>query len=148
MKGTYCLIINNKTETTIKVGAIGLINFKKGFYIYIGSAMNSLVPRINRHLSDEKKIHWHVDYLLRNKNTFIKEILFNIGEKEIECKLAQSISKKGKEIDKFGSSDCNCNSHLIYFNKEIDCIKNVKNAYSELNINYHDLNYFKNIKNK
>lgn len=145
MKGSYCLIIKNKKSSQITIGAISTIDFKEGFYVYIGSAMNSLIPRIKRHLSDEKKIHWHVDYLLKDKNTNIEEVLFNIGEEEIECKLAKTISKEGKEIDKFGSSDCNCNSHLIYFERIENSLDSIKNAYNNLNITYYDLKHFKTL---
>ena len=65
MKGCYCLIISMKKSDKLKIGNLYQDHkFKKGYYVYIGSAMNSLVARINRHLSDNKKIHWHVDYLL------------------------------------------------------------------------------------
>jgi Uri superfamily endonuclease len=144
-KGSYCLIINKKINSKIEVGAIGQINFKKGYYIYIGSAMNSLIPRIKRHLSDNKKIHWHVDYLLKDKSTYVEEVIFNINNEKIECKLANSISKEGIEIANFGCSDCNCNSHLIYFENNEDCLKTVKNSYNKLKIDYFNLEYFKTI---
>ena len=80
--------------------------YRKGYYVYIGSAMNSLVPRLNRHLSDEKKMHWHIDYLLKSPDCHIRDILFNISEERIECDLAESISKDGEEIPGFGCSDC------------------------------------------
>lgn len=147
MKGCYCLIISlNKTEK-MKIGNIYQnLKLKKGYYIYIGSAMNSLIPRITRHLSDEKKMHWHIDYLLKSKNTNIREVLFNISEKKIECELAQEIAKDGEEIAKFGCSDCNCNSHLIYFKRKKDGIKSVKKAYNIIEMEYKDLKYFNKLK--
>ena len=145
MKGNYCLIIKNKKQNKVKIGAIGSIDFKEGFYVYIGSAMNSLIPRIKRHLSDEKKIHWHVDYLLKSKNTSIEEVFFNIGEEKIECELARIISKEGKEIASFGSSDCNCNSHLIYFENIEKSLDSVKKGYNNLNTDYNNLNYLKTL---
>lgn len=144
-KGTYCLIINKKKNSEAKIGAMGPINFKKGYYIYIGSAMNSLIPRIKRHLSENKKIHWHIDYLLEEKSTIIEEVIFNISENKIECELANLISKKGIEIDEFGCSDCECNSHLIYFKNNKDCLKSVKSAYNNLKIKYLNLEYFETI---
>ena len=54
MKGCYCLIINVDSKKTTKIGKLGKIQFEKGYYIYVGSAMNSLMARIKRHLSDEK----------------------------------------------------------------------------------------------
>lgn len=55
MKGTYNLIICQKENINIKVGAIGNdIKFPKGYYVYTGSAMNSLTSRIKRHLRKKK----------------------------------------------------------------------------------------------
>ena len=122
--------------------------FKKGYYIYIGSAMNSLTARINRHLSDDKKMHWHIDYLLKSPNSQIRDVLFNISDKKIECNLASKIAEDGESIPKFGCSDCNCNSHLIYFKRKKDALESVKKAYDDLNIEYYNLKYFKNELNK
>lgn len=92
MKGCYCLIIRLEKKSQIEIGKrLGKIDFEKGHYVYVGSAMNSLEARIKRHLSDEKKLHWHVDYLL--KQSKIVEIIYNESEK-IECELSQYISKK------------------------------------------------------
>ncbi|MBR5503643.1 MAG: GIY-YIG nuclease family protein [Methanobrevibacter sp.] len=147
MKGTYCLIISLKKSDKIKIGHLYQepYKFKKGYYVYIGSAMNSLIPRLKRHLSDDKKMHWHIDYLLKNEYSDIREILFTDSEKIIECELASRIAKEGLEIESFGCSDCNCNSHLIYFDRKGDALKSVKDAYKTLNIKYLDLKYFRKI---
>ena len=88
-KGNYCLII--KIDCTIKIGAKGNIDFKKGYYVYVGSALGTLSNRIKRHLSNDKKKHWHVDYLLLNKNTEIKEVIYTYCTKKIECNIAYNI---------------------------------------------------------
>ena len=144
MKGCYCLIISMKKSEKLCIGNLHQdYNFKKGWYVYIGSAMNSLIPRIKRHLSDDKRMHWHIDYLLDGENSEIRDVLFNVSDKKIECDLASIISKDGEGIPKFGCSDCNCNSHLIYFKRKRDAVNTVKNAYDELDMEYHNLNYFK-----
>ena len=117
--------------------------FKKGWYVYIGSAMNSLVARIDRHLSDDKKMHWHIDYLLDNENSEIRDVIFNISDKMIECDLANNIAENGEGIAKFGCSDCSCNSHLIYFKRKKDALDSVKKAYDKLDIEHYDLKYLK-----
>ena len=117
--------------------------YRKGYYVYIGSAMNSLVPRLNRHLSDEKKMHWHIDYLLKSPDCHIRDILFNISEERIECALAESISKNGEEIPGFGCSDCSCSSHLIYFKRKRDALASTRNAYEKIDKDYHNLSYLK-----
>ena len=144
MKGCYCLIISMKKSEKLQIGNLYQdYNFMKGWYVYIGSAMNSLAGRIKRHLSDEKKMHWHIDYLLQSENSEIRDVLYNISDKKIECELANEIAKDGNEIPKFGCSDCNCNSHLVYFKRKKDAVSSIKNGYDKLDIKYYDLNHFK-----
>lgn len=113
MKGTYLLLIELGEETKMKIGALGRIEFKKGKYAYIGSALNNLEKRIKRHLRKKKKKHWHIDYFLDNKNAKIKRVYFIPSSKRMECKLARKIAKIGKGIKGFGCSDCDCKSHLF-----------------------------------
>jgi sugar fermentation stimulation protein A len=111
MRGVYLLVIYLKT-TTLSVGGLGRRDFKEGYYIYVGSAMNSLEKRIERHLSKHKKQRWHIDYLLERAekvDAFYKET-----EEKIECRVARELQKKLPSIEKFGSSDCPCDSHLFY----------------------------------
>jgi len=144
MKGTYCLIISMKKSEKLDIGHLhNMHKYRKGYYVYIGSAMNSLVPRLNRHLSDEKKMHWHIDYLLKSPDCHIRDILFNISEERIECDLAESISKDGEEIPGFGCSDCSCSSHLIYFKRKRDALASTRNAYEKIDKDYHNLSYLK-----
>ena len=129
MKGCYCLIIKVKSDSEIKIGKLGLIKFHKGYYVYVGSAMNSLESRIKRHLSSEKKLHWHVDYLL--KKSEITDVVYNVSTKKIECDLSRYISNQTERIKDFGCSDCDCESHLYYFknrNEAIDCVKKAYNS--------------------
>jgi Uri superfamily endonuclease len=116
LKGTYCLVIHLNQKTRIKVGKMGFIDFKKGYYVYVGSALNSLESRIKRHLSADKKLHWHVDYLLMDKNAEVVDVVFAVNDDRWECSVASEISKNGEGIPKFGCSDCKCPSHLFYFN--------------------------------
>lgn len=131
MKGSYCLIINQENDSEIEIGKrLRKINFDKGHYVYVGSAMNSLEARLNRHLSDEKKIHWHVDYLL--KQTEITDIIYNESTRRIECELSQYLSTKTDGIKDFGCSDCDCESHLYYFKNRDEAIEQVENAYKSI----------------
>ena len=139
-----CLIISMKKSEKLDIGHLhNMHKYRKGYYVYIGSAMNSLVPRLNRHLSDEKKMHWHIDYLLKSPDCHIRDILFNISEERIECDLAESISKDGEEIPGFGCSDCSCSSHLIYFKRKRDALASTRNAYEKIDKDYHNLSYLK-----
>lgn len=136
MKGCYCLIIYLKKFSRIKIGnKLGYLEFKRGIYVYVGSAMNSLDSRLKRHLSDEKKMHWHIDYLLKNDNSKILEIIFNC-DKKVECDISQYLSTKTNGINDFGCSDCNCKSHLYYFKNKKEAIEQVKNAYDSIAVEY------------
>jgi len=122
---TYVLVIEISKDFEIIVGKLGKVFFKKGNYIYIGSAKACLEARLRRHLKKDKKSFWHIDYLLKSKKTKILQIW--IIDKKMECQTAEvfcqdpttEIIKKG-----FGSSDCKCVSHLFYIkNKEL--LKNI-----------------------
>lgn len=131
MKGTYCLVVELDNKKSIKIGKkLGKISFEEGFYVYVGSAMNSLTARINRHLRDDKKLHWHIDYLL--KNASVTDVIYAESTKKIECELSQYLSTKTIGIEDFGCSDCKCDSHLYYFKNRKDAIENVESAYNSI----------------
>lgn len=132
-KGTYCLVLSMEKESNIKIGAKGKISFKKGHYVYVGSALNSLTKRIERHISKNKKKHWHIDYLLMNKNAQLNEVIYTYSSEKIECDISNEINKKSDGyIELFGCSDCNCKSHLYYFNSYEKAIKNSMNSYKKI----------------
>lgn len=132
-KGNYCLIIEMKNDTTIKVGAKGDIEFRKGFYVYVGSALGKLSSRIKRHLSDDKKKHWHADYLLLDKNTKIHQVIYTYCTEKIECSIAGEILKDSSDyIKDFGCSDCKCPSHLYYFNTYDEALRSSIKSYEKI----------------
>lgn len=134
MKGCYCLIMKIEEKREIKIAKkLGKIRFEKGFYVYVGSAMNSLEARLKRHLSNEKKMHWHIDYLL--KKAEIVDIIYN-KNKKVECELSQYLSSKTTGIKDFGCSDCECESHLYYFENKDEAIECVKDAYDSIAMEY------------
>lgn len=145
MKGTYCLIIEVEKDSKIIVGRLGQLPFKRGFYIYVGSALNSLESRVRRHLSSDKKLHWHVDYLLLNTNSNIKEVIYSVGEEKIECCLASLISDKSSPVARFGCSDCKCESHLFYFKEYDNAFKGVLSAFKDLKLSANNLNDFNDL---
>ena len=123
MKGSYILVISMQSPVNLIIGALGKITFDKGFYFYVGSALgnsgaSTLVNRVKRHISssNSKKIHWHIDYLLNNKNSTICCIYLIPSLQNLECLIANELlSVSDDYINNFGSSDCNCKSHLLYF---------------------------------
>lgn len=117
-KGIYNLVIYLNKSREIKIGKLGIFFFKRGYYVYTGSAQNSLPKRVERHLSKDKKMHWHADYLLEHAN--VKKVYIIDSEKKNECKISDEIGllpESHINMVGFGSSDCSCKSHLHYFNK-------------------------------
>ena len=120
---TYLLQIALAQDAWICVGSLGEVNFKKGTYFYVGSAKGRLKARIKRHLSDRKNIFWHIDYLLSCGKAGIRKIWVSAAEKE--CRIAKAIGRCGYgSINKFGSSDCRCQSHLFFTGENISRAEN------------------------
>lgn len=111
LKGSYLLILHLQTAKKIRIGKLGPINFNPGYYIYTGSAMNSLEKRIKRHFVRDKKLWWHIDYLTVNAKPLYA---LAIPHKKVECSLAVELSTIFTQIKSFGCSDCKCSSHLFY----------------------------------
>jgi Uri superfamily endonuclease len=116
-RGSYCLCIRVDRDSEIKIGSLGLIQFPKGRYVYIGSALNSLIPRLGRHLrtsrGEGRVAHWHIDYLLREPGVEIEAIYATDWAVRMECEIAAHVAEKGEPVPRFGCSDCACVSHLF-----------------------------------
>ena len=86
------------------------------------SGSSTLINRVKRHvsLSSSKKVHWHIDYLIENENSLITRVFLIPSKQKLECLIAQELSYISDDfIKNFGSSDCYCNSHLLYFKEEL-----------------------------
>ena len=112
MKGSYLLIIKLENDTKIPIGKLGELWFNKGFYVYVGSALNGLDQRIRRHLRSNKKTHWHIDYLL--KHATVTDVFYKENNIREECIIAKKYEGTLPSILGFGCSDCKCKSHLFY----------------------------------
>ena len=77
--------------------------------------MNSLEARIARHLrKNNKKLRWHVDYLLANESVEVVDVLIRESDKKEECSIARELGERFEAINGVGCSDCRCKSHLFY----------------------------------
>jgi len=114
-KGSYFIIIRFDKDRRISVASLGELFFKKGYYIYCGSAQKNLSHRIARHKrKTHKRKHWHIDYLTPFAGKI--EAFAVASYRNLECEMAAAMKKSGGEgIPGFGSSDCTCESHLFYF---------------------------------
>lgn len=112
--GVYLLVIRVSRDVFVSVGTLGEISFRKGYYVYAGSAKKNLSKRISRHKRINKQKHWHIDYLI-DVAKVEKDIAF-ITDKDLECELAKEVEALSDGlVEKFGSSDCRCRSHLYFF---------------------------------
>ncbi|MFW9969681.1 MAG: DUF123 domain-containing protein [Candidatus Odinarchaeota archaeon] len=135
MKGSYIIVVFIENDIQLIVGAIGKIKFNKGFYLYIGSAMgnygsSTLLNRVNRHvLNDNRKsLHWHIDYLLADIHSVIIKIYLIPSIEPLECIIACELNKIcEKSIMNFGSTDCQCKSHLFYLSNLDDFEEKLSN---------------------
>ena len=109
---TYQLFIEVTEFLTLTVGKLGKFDFPAGHYVYTGSAKVNLEARIARHLSKDKKLKWHIDYLLNAPGVHVTQVTRSI---ETECACNQNTPGYCL-VAKFGASDCRsgCISHLKY----------------------------------
>lgn len=131
MDNIYVLQIKKDKETSISVGAIGEFTFPEGWYGYVGSSRTEDFKRVDRHveLSDGEKDtkHWHIDYLLNEQDTEV--IGYFRSESASECDVAGGINLD--KIEGFGSSDCDCSSHLVYSEEMEVLTDNVRNSFEQ-----------------
>ena len=122
--GIYTLLLFLSKQVTLTIGKLGKQRFPMGYYTYTGSALgkgaSSLKHRIARHLRKEKRMFWHIDYLLADENVSVEAVIVAETNENMECKTNQHIKTimgAKVQVKGFGASDCrkNCESHLLYF---------------------------------
>jgi Uri superfamily endonuclease len=115
--GSYALVLRVPSRRKIPVGKLGLVEFPRGHYIYFGSALGGLKARVDRHLRQEKKLHWHADYLSAEVPW---EYAWQLADgQNWECVWAATAAETGgveSPVPGFGCSDCRCKSHLVRVN--------------------------------
>ncbi len=112
--GGYVLVLLLDRGITVKPGKLGVIELPAGHYLYMGSALSGMAPRLTRHLRRRKKRHWHIDALTSVVRAH--EIWWVATDARLECdwtRVAVADPEATTPVPGFGSSDCRCNSHLI-----------------------------------
>lgn len=117
MRGSYFLVILLENDKVIRTKAREF-PLKAGYYVYVGSAMNSLEKRVERHFREDKKLHWHIDYLLREAKLLRAYLI--PSEERLEEKLSLEVSKFGEPVEGFGAGDVRVNTNLYRFEEEPD----------------------------
>ena len=125
--GAYQLHLRLPRCVRIKVGKLGTFQFPRGSYVYTGSALGGLRPRLARHQRRSKRLHWHIDYLLRHAK--IADIVCYPTTRKVECDLNREIldfPDAQVVVKRFGSSDCRCPSHLVYLGEDPAAVRTGK----------------------
>jgi len=112
VRGSYVLLMSLPEEHMIMVGALGTVRFPRSHYAYVGSALGGFRSRLNHHLRTDKKLHWHIDYLLTE--AILDAIITGETQEKAECTIARGLAQRFGSIPGFGSSDCHCRSHLFF----------------------------------
>jgi len=115
--GLYQLVVRLRESRCIGVGSHGRFSFPVGYYVYTGSARRGLESRIARHMRRRKKMRWHIDYLLRHGRILVVR---KYDSDQSECELSRRVEDlPGSKVivRGFGSSDCECSTHLFYFRR-------------------------------
>ena len=114
-KGAYVLVIDLFDDVSVRLPKREPTRLEAGTYLYVGSANGpgGMAARLKRHMSNAKKIHWHVDQLTTRASSVVAFAVKGGNE----CALGQTLieSKQFRPALKgFGSSDCKaCDSHLL-----------------------------------
>lgn len=133
-KGIYCLVFHNPA-CTVEVGALGELAFRKGWHIYVGSALGSGgLKRLGRHIAlsqeKDKRPKWHVDYLLTSETFPLRYAASAVTSLRLECLIASALG--GDSVPGFGCSDCTCPSHLLY--RETDPAEEIREVFRYLRL--------------
>lgn len=143
-RGTYALVIFLPRAKTLRIGALGAFRFPRGYYVYIGSALNGLSARLARHLASvrrpgfspmflkgqlgerlrqrrDKKLFWHIDYFLEHAR--VVDVWTRENTARLECtwaRAALALPNAKIIVPRFGASDCRCAAHLVYLKAPSD----------------------------
>lgn len=113
--GSYLLLMENVEDVRLSIGKLGERDFPKGWYVYVGSAMNSLDARLKRHQRKRKTRFWHIDSIASTVMPIRKVYPIRRAER-LEAKLARALEPVcDAMIPGFGASDAKESSHLFYF---------------------------------
>lgn len=114
--GSYALVLESPSRATTRVGRWGRLELGVGYYVYVGSAFGpgGVRARVSRHLREEKRSHWHIDYLRGLVSPV--GVWLSYDDRRLEHEWARVLAGAPgmASVEKFGCSDCDCESHLFY----------------------------------
>ncbi len=120
--GDYLLVVELERSQRIEVGALGRLHFRKGCYLYVGSARGpgGIAARVGRHLRRDKPLRWHIDYLVARAR--ITAVWHACAPVSLEPLWAARLEAWSPPIlgvvPGFGASDSQAGSHLFHARAE------------------------------
>jgi Uri superfamily endonuclease len=109
----YVVLTYVPRQSTVPVGALGVVTFARGWYAYVGSAARARRARVSRHLAPFKPLRWHADYLFA---AFPARRAWLVDGAAGECELAGALAAlpgASRRPRRFGAGDCRCAGHLV-----------------------------------
>jgi Uri superfamily endonuclease len=116
--GTYALVCASESKQVIEVGCLGRFEMRRGWYLYVGSAFGpgGILGRVEHHRRIASHPHWHIDYLRLHARLDAVWFTYDRSPREHLWAAVASESMNGSiHRGGFGSSDCQCGSHLFFF---------------------------------
>lgn len=137
--GVYTLVLGITEDLSLRVGALGVMEFPTGLYAYTGSALGvgGLDARISRHLRRAKKVFWHIDHLTSGWGVGVLAFVKAEARRRMECEVNGAIFSRlgATPFSGFGSSDCraSCLGHLLGLGDMSlsACLEGIREAYIE-----------------
>jgi Uri superfamily endonuclease len=111
-------VLESVSKSRVRIGALGWLRLRPGFYIYVGSGFGpgGVRARVRRHLRASGQTHWHVDHL----RPYCRPVelwysLDTIPREHLWAATLADVRESSIPLRRFGASDCRCHSHLFLF---------------------------------
>ena len=117
--GAYGLLCEIDHDIIVPTGRLGSLKHSAGWYTYIGSAVGEISGHVGRHLRADKRLHWHIDWLLPHEE--VEAVVIAETSQRVECDLACFMVEGFEVIPRLGSSDCRRRGYLFY-GKSYSCL--------------------------
>jgi Uri superfamily endonuclease len=136
--GTYALMLACHNTGPVRIGRLGTLAMQPGVYVYVGSAFGpgGLSARIKHHCRIAERPRWHIDYLRAACD--LAEVWFTTATGRHEHAWAKAVTRMPGAVMpmlRFGSSDCGCEAHLLWF-KEPPSIRTFR-RFARTSVNVH-----------
>ncbi len=122
-KGSYALILRCDHGRTIAIGKLGQMQLQPGCYIYCGSAFGpgGIAARLRHHYRIAEKPRWHLDYLRAHCQPVGHWTTHDPDNREHDwAAILSSLPGFSAPMRGFGSSDCDCLTHLLFSEAQPD----------------------------